>query len=145
MPLHTKFKATRPLGWEGVFRINLAQERDKWRDVMDMEMELRIQWNSENGLTSCSIQLVTYLVCLFVRHFLLLLKNVRIPHSFKICASRFIASDRDLGSPRWYADWLLVNYRRFGTPVGHIFIRKHLERLNTCSLKMEVTRCSEIR
>jgi len=32
----------RGLGWEGVYYIHVAQDRDQWRPLVDMEMTLRV-------------------------------------------------------------------------------------------------------
>jgi hypothetical protein len=34
-------------GWDGVDRINLAQDRDKWRSIVNMVMNLQVLWNEQ--------------------------------------------------------------------------------------------------
>ena len=34
-------------GWEGVDWVNLAQDRDKWRSLVNMVMNLRVLWNEQ--------------------------------------------------------------------------------------------------
>ena len=40
------------LVWKGVTWINLTEDRDKQQAVVNMVMNLRIQYNAENTLTS---------------------------------------------------------------------------------------------
>jgi hypothetical protein len=40
------------VGWEGVDWIDMAQDRDRWRALVNMVMNLRVAYNAGNFLTS---------------------------------------------------------------------------------------------
>jgi hypothetical protein len=42
----------RKKGWEGVDWMHLAQDRDQWRVLLNMVMNLRVPQKAENFLTS---------------------------------------------------------------------------------------------
>jgi hypothetical protein len=44
----------REIRWSGVDWIDLAQDRDQWRAVMNTVMNLRVPQNAGNFLSSCS-------------------------------------------------------------------------------------------
>jgi hypothetical protein len=45
----------RGIGWDGMDWINLAQDRDKWRALLNTVMNLRVPQNARNFLGSCTI------------------------------------------------------------------------------------------
>jgi hypothetical protein len=45
----------REIGWDGMDWIELAQDRDQWRDLVNTVMNLRVPYNSEEFLSSCKI------------------------------------------------------------------------------------------
>jgi hypothetical protein len=45
----------RETGWDGMDLINLAQDRDQWRAVMNAVMNLRIPYNAGKFLSGCII------------------------------------------------------------------------------------------
>jgi hypothetical protein len=45
----------REIGWNGVYWIDLAQDRDQWRALVNTVMKLRVPKNSENFLSGCTI------------------------------------------------------------------------------------------
>jgi hypothetical protein len=45
----------REIGWDGMDWIDLAQDRDQWRDLMNTLMNLRVLQNAGKFLSSCTI------------------------------------------------------------------------------------------
>jgi hypothetical protein len=45
----------REIGWNGLDLIDLAQDRDQWRALVNTVMNLRVPQNSGNFLISCRI------------------------------------------------------------------------------------------
>jgi hypothetical protein len=45
----------REIGWDGIDWINLAQDRDQSRALMNTVMKLRVPKNAGNFLSSCSV------------------------------------------------------------------------------------------
>jgi hypothetical protein len=45
----------RVIGWDGIDRIDLAQDRDQCRALVNMVMNLRVLQNAGNFLRSCTI------------------------------------------------------------------------------------------
>jgi hypothetical protein len=43
------------IGWDGMDWIDLAQDRDQWRALVNMIMSLRVPWNIGKFLSSCTI------------------------------------------------------------------------------------------
>jgi hypothetical protein len=43
----------REIGWDGVDWIDLAQDRDQWRALVNTVMNLRVPQNVENSLSGC--------------------------------------------------------------------------------------------
>jgi hypothetical protein len=44
----------REIGWDGMDRIDLAQDRDQWRALMNTVMNLRVPQNAGKFLSSCT-------------------------------------------------------------------------------------------
>jgi hypothetical protein len=44
----------REIGWGGVDWIDLAQDRDQWRALVNTVMNLRVPQNAEKFLSSCT-------------------------------------------------------------------------------------------
>jgi hypothetical protein len=44
----------REIGWRGMERIDLAQDRDQWRTLVNTVMNLRVPLNAGNFLNSCT-------------------------------------------------------------------------------------------
>jgi hypothetical protein len=44
----------REIGWDGVDWIDLAQDRDQWRALVNTVMNLRVPKNAENFLSGCT-------------------------------------------------------------------------------------------
>jgi hypothetical protein len=44
----------REIGWDGMDWIDLAEDRDQLRDLVNMVMNLRIPLNVENFMSSCT-------------------------------------------------------------------------------------------
>jgi hypothetical protein len=44
----------REIGWGGIDWIDLAQDRDQWRDLMKEEMDFRVPSNTGKFLSSCT-------------------------------------------------------------------------------------------
>jgi hypothetical protein len=42
----------REIWWDGIDSIDLAQDRDRWRALVKMEMNLRVRYNSGKFLSS---------------------------------------------------------------------------------------------
>jgi hypothetical protein len=45
----------REIGWDGMDWIDLAQDRDQWRALVNTAMNLRVPYNAENFLSGCKI------------------------------------------------------------------------------------------
>jgi hypothetical protein len=45
----------REVGWEGMNWIDLAQDRDQWRALVNTVMNLQVQLNARKFLSSCTI------------------------------------------------------------------------------------------
>jgi hypothetical protein len=45
----------REIGWDGMDWVHLAQDRDKWRSLVNTVMTLRAPYNSGKFLSSCRI------------------------------------------------------------------------------------------
>jgi hypothetical protein len=45
----------REIGWDGMDWIDLAQDRDQWRTLENMVMDLRVPYNAGKFLSSCTI------------------------------------------------------------------------------------------
>jgi hypothetical protein len=45
----------REIGWDGVDWIDMAQDRDQWRDLMDTVLNLRVPQNAGKFLSGCTI------------------------------------------------------------------------------------------
>jgi hypothetical protein len=45
----------REIGWDGIDWIDLAQDRDQWRALVNMVMNLRVPKNTGKFLSSCTI------------------------------------------------------------------------------------------
>jgi hypothetical protein len=45
----------REIGWNGVDWIDLAQDRDQWRALVNAVMDFRVPLNAGNFLSSCTI------------------------------------------------------------------------------------------
>jgi hypothetical protein len=45
----------RQIGWDGIYWINLVQDRDQWRALMNTVMKLRVPLNLGEFLSSCTI------------------------------------------------------------------------------------------
>jgi hypothetical protein len=45
----------REIGWDGMDRIDLAQDKDQWRALVNTVMNLRVPLNAGNFLSSCTI------------------------------------------------------------------------------------------
>jgi hypothetical protein len=43
------------IGWDGMDRIDLAQDRDQWKAVVNTVMNLRVPQNAGKFLSSCTI------------------------------------------------------------------------------------------
>jgi hypothetical protein len=44
----------RKIGWDGMDRIDLAQDRDQWRAPINTVMNLRVPYNTGKFLSSCT-------------------------------------------------------------------------------------------
>jgi hypothetical protein len=45
----------REIGWEGMDLINLAQDSDQWRAIVNVVMNFRVPQNTRKFLRSCTI------------------------------------------------------------------------------------------
>jgi hypothetical protein len=45
----------REIGWDGMDEIDLAQDRDRWRALVNMVMNLRVPYKAGKFLSSCTI------------------------------------------------------------------------------------------
>jgi hypothetical protein len=45
----------REIGWDGMDWIILAQDRDRWMDLVNTIMSLRVPYNAGNFLSGCAI------------------------------------------------------------------------------------------
>jgi hypothetical protein len=45
----------REIGWDGMDRIDLAQDRDQWKALVNTVMNLRVPYNSGKFLSGCMI------------------------------------------------------------------------------------------
>jgi hypothetical protein len=45
----------RETGWDGVDWINMAQDRDQWRALLNTVMNFQVPLNAENFLSGCTI------------------------------------------------------------------------------------------
>jgi hypothetical protein len=45
----------REIGWDGMYWIDLAQDRDQWRALLNTGMKLRVPYNAGKFLSSCTI------------------------------------------------------------------------------------------
>jgi hypothetical protein len=45
----------REIGWDGIYWIDLAQDRDQWRASMNTVMNLRFPSNAVKFLSNCTI------------------------------------------------------------------------------------------
>jgi hypothetical protein len=45
----------RAIGWDGMDWIDLAQDRDQWRALVSMVVNLRVPYNALKFLSSCTI------------------------------------------------------------------------------------------
>jgi hypothetical protein len=45
----------REIGWDGMDWIDLAEDRDQWRALMKMVMNLRVPLNAGNFLSGCTV------------------------------------------------------------------------------------------
>jgi hypothetical protein len=45
----------REMGWNGVDWIDMAQDRDQWRALVNTVLNLRVPWNAEKFLSGCPI------------------------------------------------------------------------------------------
>jgi hypothetical protein len=45
----------REIGWDGVDWIDLARDRDQWRALVNMVMNLRVPQNAGKFLSSCQL------------------------------------------------------------------------------------------
>jgi hypothetical protein len=51
----TILKCLREIGWDGMDWIDLAQDNDQWRALVNTVMNLRVSQNSGKFLSSCTI------------------------------------------------------------------------------------------
>jgi hypothetical protein len=47
--------ALRELGWDGVDWIDVAQDRDRWKALVNTVLSLRVPWNAGKFLSGCTI------------------------------------------------------------------------------------------
>jgi hypothetical protein len=45
----------REIGWDGMDRIDMAQDRDQWRALVNVVMNLRVLYNAGKFLSGCTI------------------------------------------------------------------------------------------
>jgi hypothetical protein len=45
----------REIGWDGVDSVDLAQDRDQWRALVNTVMNLRVPYNAGKFLSGCTI------------------------------------------------------------------------------------------
>jgi hypothetical protein len=45
----------REIGWDGVDWIDMAQDRDQWRALVNTVLNLQVSWNAGKFLSGCSI------------------------------------------------------------------------------------------
>jgi hypothetical protein len=45
----------REIGWDGMDSINLAEDRDQWRALVNTVMNLRVPYNAGKFLSNCTI------------------------------------------------------------------------------------------
>jgi hypothetical protein len=45
----------REIGWDGVDWIDMAQDRDQWRALVNTVLNLRVPWNAGGFLRGCKI------------------------------------------------------------------------------------------
>jgi hypothetical protein len=45
----------REIGWDGMDWIDLAEDGDQWRALVNMVMNLRVPYNARKFLSSCTI------------------------------------------------------------------------------------------
>jgi hypothetical protein len=53
--MNTRFGELKEIGWDDVDWIDLAQDRDQWRALVNTGVNLRVPYNAGNFVSSCTI------------------------------------------------------------------------------------------